>query len=230
MAMTIASGMRSILPGGVVEQLLQDDNYIKYATSAQKRLFARRHYLYSRKAYATTGHLKLTFFDQGIGAATNREADTNLQGQGSRLGGNEMFVILSVRVEIFPAAADFDAAAAGTPVAFGQWVTAFHTVSPYLNLIINRTKVIDTVGPLSMFAPGYGPGTVVAGAATVLRNVSYPQFGSPDTTAVWTMTPFITILPDQNISGEMIWQALSTVTTAGRAGIGLGGLLIGPGA
>jgi hypothetical protein len=220
------------LSGDVVQALLADQNYLAYATNQQKNLFARRHALYSRKAYPTAGQVKLTFFDQGIAAATNKEADTNLLGQGSRLGGSEMFVILSVRVEIFPAQADFYTAAAGTPVAFGEWVKAFHTNSPYLNLTINRTKVIDTVGPLSLFAPGYGPGTVIAGNATVTKNVQFPQFGSPDTTSIWTVTPFITILPDQNILGEMVWQdaTSSQLTTAGRTGIMLGGLLIGPGA
>ena len=90
--------------------------------------------------------------------------------------------------------------------------------------------MIDTVGPLSIFSPGYGPGTVIAGNATVTKNVQYVNFGSPDNNALWLMSPFITILPDQNISAEMIWQDLKLVTTAGRCGIGLGGLLIGPGA
>jgi len=221
------------LQGDLVSALLEDQNYLRYATSQQKNLFARRHALYSRKAYPTAGVAKLTFFDQGIGAATNKEADTNLLGQGSRLGGSEMFVVLSVRVEIFPTQADWFAAAAGTPTAFGDWVNAFHTVRPFLNLTLNRTKIVDTVGPLSLFSPGYGPGTVIAGNATVTKNVQFPQFGSPDTTAVWTMTPFVTILPDQNILGEMIWQtatALSAGSAAGTCGIMLGGLLIGPGA
>jgi hypothetical protein len=217
------------LPGGLVDALLEDDNYLKYASSQQKNLFARRHYLYGRKAYAAAGQLKLTFFDQGIGAATNKEGDTNLLGQGSRLGGSEMFVIFDVRVETCPAKADYQTAAAGAPPAFGEWVQLMEN-NCHLNLTINRTKVVDTVGPLALFSRGYGPGTTVHGAATVLLNVSYPNFGTPDNNALWTMTPFITVLPDQNILGEMVWQALQTVTTAGRIGIGLGGLLIGPGA
>jgi hypothetical protein len=60
---------------------------------------------YSFKAYATGGATQTLYFDQNIGQATNRLADTNMQ-VGGQLSGGEAMLVRNVRVVPIPAGAD----------------------------------------------------------------------------------------------------------------------------
>lgn len=213
-------------PVGIPETFLIGSDFQDFITKIPTLLDARRHVLYSYKAYPTTGQTKLTFFDQNVGSAVNNEGDTNMQ-QASMLSGQEMFVVLNVRMSALPAQADYDTAAAGTPVAFGQWNEVMFR-NCWINFTIGRKKYIDTIGPIGLFSPGFGTGTVIAGNPTVTRNVAWPNFGSPDTKALWLQDPPITIVAGENIQADANWKNLLTVTTAGKLGMLLDGYLIGP--
>src|SRR5712692_5727866 len=107
-------------PFGIPETFLLGQDFMSFLTKVPTLLDARRHVLRSEKAYPTGGQTKLTFFDQNIGAATQQEGDTNMQ-VASMLAGQEIFVALDLRMLAIPAQADYDTAAAGTAVAWGQW-------------------------------------------------------------------------------------------------------------
>lgn len=179
-----------------------------------------RHTLYSFKTYATTGHTELLFFDQNIGAATNGLGDTNMQ-VGGQMAGNESMIIMNIRVIPMPAQADYDTAAAGTPVAFGQWLEVMQRNCWLVLEIADKPYV--TVGPLLMFPAGCGPGTFVAGNATVTRNVSWANNGDPSNRALWVQDPPIAVLPNRTLRLFMRWRAVLTVTTAGKLGSALDG-------
>lgn len=211
------------LPARVPPQLLQAQDVLAFAQSLSGVMDYRRHVLRSEKAYPTGGQTKLTFFDQNIGAATKLEGDTNLQ-QPSVLSNREMFIIMDVRVWPLPAQVDYYAAAAGTPVAFGEWMEVMFR-NCWLDVKIGRKKIIDTQGPLGMFNPGFGPGTVIAGNATVTKNVQWPNFGTPDVSSIFILDPPVTILPGQVIECAANWITAVVVTTAGKLGVYLNGYL-----
>src|SRR5260370_10228292 len=142
-------------PMGIPETFLLGADFMNFITKLPGTLDARRHVLYSFKTYPVGGQTKLSFFDQNIGAATNNEGDTNMQ-QASMLSGQELFVILNIRMKPQPAQADYDTAAPGTPVAFGQWNEVMER-NCWLDFKIGRKKDIDTIGPLALFPPGFGP-------------------------------------------------------------------------
>ncbi len=213
-------------PFGIPETFLLGKDFMSFLTKVPTLLDARRHVLRSEKTYPTGGQTKLTFFDQGTGAATNQEGDTNLQ-QASQLSGQEIFVVLDVRMLAIPAQADYDTAAAGTPVAFGQW-TEVMMRNCWIDFKIGRKKYIDTIGPLALFSPGFGPVPVFVSSATVTRNIAWPSFGTPDTKSLWLMDPPITIVAGENIEAAAFWRTALAVTTAGKLGMYLNGYLIGP--
>jgi hypothetical protein len=182
-----------------------------------------RHTLYAYKAYVIAGQVELLFFDQNIGSATNGLGDTNMQVPG-QMSGNEAMVILNVRVIPLPARADYDTVAAGTPVAFGEW---FEVLNRNCWLVMEISdKPYLTIGPLSMFPAGIGPGTVVAGAATVLRNVSFSSNGEPSNRSLWVQDPPLTVLPNRALRVYLRWRAALAVTTQGKIGVALDGYRI----
>lgn len=176
--------------------------------------------LYSFNTYATTGHTQLIFFSTPVAQATNGYGDTNMQ-QAGAMAGNEAFVITAIRVVPQPALADYQTAAAGTPIAFGQWNEVLQR-NVWLELRIGD-KLYMQAGPLILFPQGTGPGTVVAGAATVLANVSWMNNGSPDNKATYNVDPPLLILPTRTFSVTINWRTALAVTTAGKLGVWLDG-------
>lgn len=179
-----------------------------------------RWFLYSYNTYATTGHTELIFFSTPVAQATNGYGDTNMQ-QAGAMAGNEAFVICAIRAIPMPAQADYDVAAAATPVAFGQWNEVFQR-NVWLELRI-ADKLYQQGGPLIRFPQGDGPGTVVAGAATVLRNVSWFNNGHPSGQATYKVDPPILILPTRTFNLTFRWRTALLVTTAGKIGAELEG-------
>lgn len=179
-----------------------------------------RHTLYSFKQYSTAGHTELLFFDQNIGSATNGLGDTNMQ-VGGQMAGNEAMIIMNIRVITMPAQADYDTAAAGTPVAFGQWLEVLQRNCWLVMEIADKPYV--TVGPLLMFPAGCGPGTFAVSSATVTRNISWANNGDPSNRALWVQDPPLAVLPNRTLRVYMRWRALLTVTTAGKIGSALDG-------
>lgn len=179
-----------------------------------------RWFLYSYNTYAVTGHTELIFFSTPVAQATNGYGDTNMQ-QAGAMAGNEAFVICAIRAIPMPAQADYDAAAAATPVAFGQWLEVFQR-NVWLELRI-ADKLYQQGGPLLRFPQGDGPGTIVAGAATVLRNISWFNNGHPSGMATYKVDPPLLILPTRTFNLTFRWRALLTVTTAGKIGAELEG-------
>jgi hypothetical protein len=216
----------STAPFGIPDTFLLGQDFMSFLTKVPTLLDARRHVLRSEKVYPTGGQTKLTFFDQGIGAATQQEGDTNMQ-IASMLAGQEIFVALDLRMLALPARADYDTAAAGTPIAFGDW-TEVMMRNCWLDFKIGRKKYLDTIGPLAMFSPGFGPVPVAVSLATVTRNIAWPSFGTPDTKSLFLLDPPITIVAGENIEAAALWKTALAVTTAGKLGMYLNGYLIGP--
>lgn len=212
------SGALRILP----ESFFLSADFAAFATEFQglgvKEI--HRHTLYAMKAYPTGGQTELLLFDQNIGSATQGLGDTNMQ-IGGQMTGNEAMVILNVRVIPIPAQADYDAANTVTPVAFGQWFEVLHR-NCWLVMEISDKPYI-TVGPLAMFPAGIGPGSVVGGAATVLRNVSFSSNGEPSNRSLWVQDPPLTVLPNRSLRVYLRWRAALAVTTAGKIGVALDG-------
>lgn len=179
-----------------------------------------RWFLYSYNTYATGGHTELIFFSTPVAQATNGYGDTNMQ-QAGAMAGNEAFVICAIRTVPLPAQADYDVAATMTPVAFGQWNEVFSR-NTWLELRI-ADKLYQQGGPLIRFPQGDGPGTVVAGAATVLRNVSWFNNGHPSGMATYKVDPPILILPTRTFNVTLRWRTALAVTTAGKIGVELEG-------
>lgn len=179
-----------------------------------------RHTLYAFRVYAAAGHTELLFFGENIGSATNGLGDTNMQ-VGGMMAGNEAHVILNIRVIPLPARADYDTAAGGTPVAFGEWNEILQRNCWLVVEIADKPYV--TVGPLTMFPSGIGPGTVVAGVATVTRVISWMNNGEPSNRALWMQDPPITVLPNRTLRVYARWRTALTATTAGKLGVALDG-------
>jgi hypothetical protein len=182
-----------------------------------------RHSLYSYKTYPTTGQVELLFFDQNIGSATNGLGDTNMQ-VGGQMSGNESMIIMNVRVVPLPARADYDTAAAGTPVAFGEWTEILNRNSWLVMEISDKPYL--TIGPLSMFPAGFGPGTALTSLATVTRNIAFPGNGTPDSKALWIQDPPLAVLPNRTLRVYARWRAALLATTAGKIGVVLDGYRI----
>jgi hypothetical protein len=213
-------------PRGIPANYLLGQDFNNFLTKVPNLLDARRHVLRSEKAYPTGGQTKLTFFDQNIGAATKNEGDTNMQ-QASMLSGQEIFVVLNLRMLALPAQADYDTAAAGTPAAFGQW-TEVMMRNCWIDFKVGRKKYIDTIGPIALFSPGFGPVPVFVASATVTRNIAWPSFGTPDTKSIFMLDPPITLVAGENIEAAAYWITAASVTTAGKLGMYLDGYLIAP--
>lgn len=177
--------------------------------------------LYSYKAYATTGHTQLTFFDQNEGNATLGRADTNMQAAG-QLPGNQMHVAHALRVVPIPAFADVAHTDVASGVAFGEWYRLLSngcwaevTISDKLYLI---------AAPLFLLPQGMGPGTFhnTSGINTA-NSVSIVNNGLPSNDAMYRLDPPLGILPTRTFSTTLNWRAVQAVTTAGRIGCILDG-------
>ncbi len=181
-----------------------------------------RHTLYHMRPYAAAGYTERIFFGETSGSATNGWADTNMQVAGA-MAGNEAMVVQYVRVLFIPDPADYNAANTATPVSFGEMLELYQD-RVWLQLTI-ADKPYVTGAPLLLFPAGMGPGSIVGGAATVLRNVSYAQNGSPDNRSLYLIDPPIAILPNRSFNVTIRWvvaQAVTTTTTS-RLGVFLDG-------
>jgi hypothetical protein len=177
--------------------------------------------LYSYKAYATTGHTQLTFFDQTEGTATLGRADTNMQAAGT-LPGAQMHVAHSIRVVPIPAFADVAVVGVASGVAFGEWYRVLSngcwaecTVSDKLYLV---------AAPLFLLPQGMGPGSWHQTPGIALANtISIVNNGLPSNEAIYRLDPPLGILPTRTFSVTLNWRAVQAVTTAGRIGAILDG-------
>lgn len=177
--------------------------------------------LYSYKAYATTGHTQLTFFDQTEGTATLGRADTNMQAAGT-LPGAQMHVAHALRVVPIPAFADVAVVGVASGVAFGEWYRVLSngcwaecTVSDKLYLV---------AAPLFLLPQGMGPGSFHNTPGIALANtISIVNNGLPSNEAIYRLDPPLGILPTRTFSVTLNWRAVQAVTTAGRIGAILDG-------
>lgn len=179
-----------------------------------------RWFLYSYNTYLAAGHTELIFFSTPVAQATNGYGDTNMQ-QAGAMAGNEAFVILAIRAIPQPAQADYDTAAAGTPVAFGQWNEVFQR-NVWIELRISD-KLYQQGGPLIRFPQGDGPGTVIAGNATVTRNVAWFNNGHPSGMATYKVDPPLLILPTRTFNLTSRWRTALAVASPGKLGFELEG-------
>lgn len=172
--------------------------------------------LYSYKAYATTGHTQLSFFDQTEGNATLRRADTNMQAP-NQLPGNQMHVAHALRILTFPAFADFQVVGVAGSVAAGEW-TRLLTTGAWAEVTISD-KLYLIAAPLTLLPAGCGVGTFVNNPGIALAtSFSHANNGIPSNEAIYKLDPPLGILPTRTFSVTLNWIALQTVTTAGRIG------------
>lgn len=213
----VASGRAQELP----EQYFVGQPFQAFAARYGTAKDVIREPLYSIKTYAAAGYTTRNYFDENFNTATDGFADTNLAAAG-QLPAGEAFLITNIRCLPLPARADYDTAAAGTPVSFGEvletlirrcWAEFWILQKPYLR-----------IAPLYAMPAGLGPDTVVAGAATVLRNVSWPSNGAPNTNSLYLMQPPKLLNPLENFYLTARWAAATTWTTVGRFGFWFDGL------
>jgi hypothetical protein len=178
--------------------------------------------LYHYKAYATTGHAQLQFFDQTEGSATLGRADTNMKSIG-QLPGNEMQVAVSLRVVPIPAPADVAVTNTTPAVAFADWYKVL-TQTCWAEVIISDKEYV-VAAPLTVLPAGFGPGTVhtASAVAASTQNVSHLNNGTPDNSSIFKLDPPIGILPTRPFKVLLNWRTLQTITTAGRIGVILDG-------
>lgn len=197
-----------------------------YFTTPDFRVFANevkniqeviRWPLYAYKAYATTGHTELQFFDQTEGSATNGRADTNMKSIG-QLPGNQMQVVVGLRVVVLPARVDqFAVPTATAPVAPGEWWNVL-TLNSWLEVVISDKEYM-VFAPLLAMPQGFGAGTSVGGNAATQMSQGTVSAGTPDNGAIFHIDPPFGILPVRPFKALLKWRALQTVTTAGRIGV-----------
>lgn len=168
--------------------------------------------LYAYKAYPTAGSTQILFYDQNENNATNRRGDTNMVGPGGALPGNQMYVSVSVEVVPIPGADQVATAAAGTPTAGRDFYNVLRNLS-WLEYKISQKEVL-VQAPLTLFPTGFGLGTVLAGAPTVVDSVSLLQNGSPDNRAIFHLDPPIGLLPVRPFTVSLNWKTAQAVTAS----------------
>jgi len=179
---------------------------------------------YSYRTYAAAGQNQLIHFQQTASAATNGKGDTNMKVAGAMDGGNS-FLVMGVHVTPIPGLADL-AVANGPSLALQQWHEVLRR-NTWLEFKIGDKVYVDA-GPLTLFPESSGLGgfyTAGAAAATT-TNIGIPQNGTPDNLAMWRQDPPILILPTRSFVVTTNWLALTTVTTVGKLGVTLSGLLL----
>ena len=176
--------------------------------------------LYSYKAYPAAGSVNLLFFDQSEGTATAGRLDTNMTTPG-QLSGNEFMVVVGISVDPVPAAADVFVTN-GPAVALQQWYSVL-TQGFFESKISGKEYLV--IAPLTQLPPGHGVGalgTASAAAATTI-NFTTVQSGTPDNQARYKLDPPFGLLPTRPFEARLRWNALQTVTTAGRIGVNYDG-------
>jgi hypothetical protein len=216
-AMGAGAQILSVLPPSVLS--MPDFNAFQNELAGYNEVV--RWPLYSYKAYATTGHTQLTFFDQTEGTATLGRADTNMQAAGT-LPGAQMHVAHALRVVPIPAFTDVAHTDVASGLAFGEW---YRVLS---NGCWSETTVSDKIylvaAPLFLLPQGMGPGSwhQTSGINTA-NSISIVNNGHPSNEALFRLDPPLGILPTRTFSVTLNWRALQTVTTAGRIGCILDG-------
>lgn len=183
--------------------------------------------LYAYKAYPTAGSTQILFYDQNENNATNRRGDTNMVGQGGALPGNQMYVSIGVQVVVMPGADAVSAAPTVTPTAGRDFYNVLRNLC-WLEYKISQKEVL-VQAPLTLFPQGFGIGTVLAGAPTVVDSVSHLNNGSPDNRAYFHLDPPIGLLPVRPFTVSLNWRTAQAVTasaTGHRIGICQKGWLI----
>jgi hypothetical protein len=168
--------------------------------------------LYAYKAYPTAGATQILFYDQNENNATNRRGDTNMVGPGGALPGNQMYVAVSVEVVPIPGADQVATAPTVTATAGRDFYNVLRNLC-WLEYKISQKEVL-VQGPLTLFPTGFGIGTVLAGAPTVVDSVSHLNNGSPDNRAIFHLDPPIGLLPVRPFTVSLNWRTAQAVTAS----------------
>lgn len=179
---------------------------------------------YSFKAYPVGGNTQILYFDQNIGQATNRLADTNMQ-VGGQLSGGEAMLVRNIRVVPIPAGADAFVLS-GEAVALRQWYNVL-TLNCWLAASVGD-KVYVQGAPLTLFPAGQGLGSaytanVQTGTGAGPTNAALVQNGHPSNLALWETDPPMYVPSTRTITVSLNWITAQAVTTAGRLGVMLDG-------
>jgi hypothetical protein len=168
--------------------------------------------LYAYKAYPTAGATQILFYDQNENNATNRRGDTNMVGPGGALPGNQMYVSVSVEVVPIPGADQVATAPTVTATAGRDFYNVLRNLC-WLEYKISQKEVL-VQAPLTLFPTGFGMGTVLAGAPTVVDSVSHLNNGSPDNRAIFHLDPPIGLLPVRPFTISLNWRTAQAVTAS----------------
>jgi hypothetical protein len=168
--------------------------------------------LYAYKAYPTAGATQILFYDQNENNATNRRGDTNMVGPGGALPGNQMYVSVSVEVVPIPGADQVATAPTVTATAGRDFYNVLRNLC-WLEYKISQKEVL-VQAPLTLFPTGFGIGTVLAGAPTVVDSVSHLNNGSPDNRAIFHLDPPIGLLPVRPFTVSLNWRTAQAVTAS----------------
>jgi hypothetical protein len=186
--------------------------------------------LYAYKAYPTAGATQILFFDQSENspvATGGTRPNTNMVGQGGALPGNQMYVAVTLEVVVIPGGDQVSAAPTVTPTAGRDFYNVLRNLC-WLEFKISQ-KEVQVLAPLTLTPTGFGVGTVLAGAPTVVDSVSHLNNGNPDNKAVYHLDPPVGLLPVRPFSVSLNWrtaQAVTASTPGHRIGVLFKGWLI----
>ena len=186
--------------------------------------------LYAYKAYPTAGATQILFFDQSENspvATGGTRPNTNMVGQGGALPGNQMYIAVTLSVVPIPGGDQVAAAPTVTPTAGRDFYNVLRNLC-WLEFKISQ-KEVQILAPLTLTPTGFGVGTELAGAPTVVDSVSILNNGNPDNKAVYHLDPPVGLLPVRPFVVSLNWRVAQAVTASAvghRIGILFKGWLI----
>ena len=201
----------------------------KYRVNRPGQLEVFRQSLYDYQVAALAGQNQLTYFQVPIGgtqgAVIKTPADTNMQLAG-QLPSGQQFLVQSIECKFWPGVNPSVGPVADAPDSFVNDVFLWNKTG-WLEFLVG-SKVYLREAPIERFPPktrldGWASitSTLTAGAATESRISYATSSGRP-----YPIDPYILLESTQNFAVSLNWIILQPLTTAGRAGIILDGLLI----
>lgn len=161
--------------------------------------------LYDTQTVATSGTLKLTFFQQGRG---NGIYLTNLRTPG-QMPHPEAFIVRSIRIGVLFSGTYLTGAVAATHTLVSEWIEIIHLASVYFEV---GSKPYLDYWPMHMFNLGQSHAATNFGPNTATAAALYMGSGTPG--AVINLAHPIRLNPNEPFRGEIQWQLNPTPANA----------------
>ena len=154
--------------------LQQAQKYLSYLPNVTDVVYDP---LYDRQTYATTGFTQQLFFQVPAGQNNRTKSDTNMTLAG-QLPAGVNFMVTSIEVAYWPAAADIAAAQAATTVDADRFLREMYSVYTSLSHLIFHVGSLEKIiqGPLIKFPPSNFIDASVGISTTVNNSVAGASF------------------------------------------------------